>query len=252
MIEVKNLTKTYNRSFTAVNNISFSVRKGEVFGFLGPNGAGKSTTIKNIVGLLTPTSGSISVCGKDVVKNPIEAKQCIGYVADDPLIMEKITGIEYLNFISDIFEVPADKRAERVEKLSEYFKLKNALKDPVSTYSHGMKQKASLMAALVHNPPVWILDEPIVGLDPESAFILKKMMKNHAQSGNSVFFSTHVMEIAEKICDRIGIISKGQLIFVGTVAELKGKMGDQSLESIFLEVTGSETEKIDFSYLDAD
>jgi len=252
MIEVKNFSKTYNGSFKAVKNISLSVRKGEIFGFLGPNGAGKSTTIKNIVGLLTPTEGKISVCGYDVTEEPIKSKQSIGYVADEPLIMEKITGIEYLNFIADIFEVPMNKRVERVEKLSGYFKLKNALKDPVSTYSHGMRQKASLMAALIHNPPVWILDEPIVGLDPESAFILKKMMKSHAQSGNTVFFSTHVMEIAEKICDRIGIISKGELVFVGTVAELKNKMGDQSLESIFLEVTGSETEKIDFSYLDAD
>ncbi|HPE70013.1 MAG TPA: ABC transporter ATP-binding protein [Thermotogota bacterium] len=252
MIEVKNFTKEYSKNTRAVDNISFTVQTGEIFGFLGPNGAGKSTTIKNIVGLLKPTSGTIRVCGMDVQSQAIEAKKRIGYVADEPLMMEKITGVEYLRFIATLFDVPASRFVERVEKMSKSFKLENALGDPISTYSHGMRQKLSLMSALVHNPDVWILDEPIVGLDPESAFILKNMMRAHARAGHTVFFSTHVMEIAEKICDRIAIISKGTLVFTGTVQALKEKKQNRSLESLFLEVTGSELEKMDFSYLDAD
>jgi len=176
----------------------------------------------------------------------------MGYVADEPLVMEKITGVQYLNLISDVFLVPPKTRAERASKLLQNFKLSDAVKDPVSTYSHGMRQKLSLVAALMHNPDLWILDEPIVGLDPESAFILKQMMRNHVKAGNTVFFSTHVMEVAEKICDRIGIINKGKLEFVGTVDQLRKLSGRGSLEELFLEVTGSETENGDFSYLDAD
>lgn len=251
MIEINNLTKIYSGSVKAVDNISLRVEPGEIFGFLGPNGAGKSTTIKNIVGLLRPTEGNIKIAGYDVVKETENAKMSIGYVADEPLVMEKITGVEYLNFIANVFNVPPKTRAERAEKLLEHFKLTKAVKDPIATYSHGMRQKISLIAALIHNPKIWILDEPIVGLDPESAFILKEMMRIHANAGNTVFFSTHVMEVAEKVCDRIAIISKGKLQFVGTVAKLREVRGDESLEKLFLEVTGSETEKTDFSYLDA-
>ena len=251
MIEVKNLKKVYGKDTVAVDDISFAVKKGEIFGFLGPNGAGKSTTIKSIVGLIKPTSGEIKVSGYDTITNPIRAKMSLGYVADEPLIMEKLTGAEYLNFIGNIFEVPPKLKMERTEKLSEYFKISKALKDTVGSYSHGMRQKLSLTAALLHNPPVWILDEPIVGLDPESSYIIKKMMRNHADNGNAVFFSTHVMEIAQKICDRIGIISKGKLIFIGTVDELIRNRGEESLEKVFLEVTGSDTEKMDLSYLDS-
>jgi len=172
-------------------------------------------------------------------------------VADEPLVMEKITGVQYLNLICDVFKIPPSVRAERAERLLQNFKLSDAIKDPVSTYSHGMRQKLSLIAALIHNPDLWILDEPIVGLDPESAFILKQMMRNHVKAGNTVFFSTHVMEVAERICDRIGIINKGKLEFVGTVKELRDLRGQGSLEQLFLEVTGSETENGDFSYLDA-
>lgn len=252
MIEIRNLTKIYSGSVKAVDDVSLTVKEGEIFGFLGPNGAGKTTTIKMIVGLLQPTSGSIHIDDIDVLTSPVEAKMKMGYVADEPLVMEKITGVQYLNMISDVFLVPPKTRAERASKLLQNFKLSDAVKDPVSTYSHGMRQKLSLVAALIHNPDLWILDEPIVGLDPESAFILKQMMRNHVKAGNTVFFSTHVMEVAEKICDRIGIINKGKLEFVGTVDQLRKLSGRGSLEELFLEVTGSETENGDFSYLDAD
>ncbi|MGC9322707.1 MAG: ABC transporter ATP-binding protein [Kosmotogaceae bacterium] len=252
MIVIRNLTKIYSGSVKAVDDVSLTVKEGEIFGFLGPNGAGKTTTIKMIVGLLQPTSGSISIDNIDVVSQPVEAKLKMGYVADEPLVMEKITGIQYLNMISDVFQLPPKTRTERAARLLQNFKLSDAVKDPVSTYSHGMRQKLSLVAALIHNPDLWILDEPIVGLDPESAFILKQMMRNHVKAGNTVFFSTHVMEVAEKICDRIGIINKGKLEFVGTVDELRKLRGRGSLEELFLEVTGSETENGDFSYLDAD
>ncbi|MDD3681895.1 ABC transporter ATP-binding protein [Mesotoga sp.] len=252
MIEIRNLTKIYSGSVKAVDDVSLTVKEGEIFGFLGPNGAGKTTTIKMIVGLLQPTSGSIHIDNIDVLTSPVEAKMKMGYVADEPLVMEKITGIQYLNMISDVFLVPPKTRAERASKLLQNFKLSDAIKDPVSTYSHGMRQKLSLVAALIHNPDLWILDEPIVGLDPESAFILKQMMRNHVKAGNTVFFSTHVMEVAERICDRIAIINKGKLEFVGTVEELRKLRGKGSLEELFLEVTGSETENGDFSYLDAD
>lgn len=252
MIEIEKLTKVYSKSVKAVDSLSLSVKRGEVFGFLGPNGAGKSTTIKLCVGLLKPTSGSVKIDGIDTVASPVQAKLKLAYVADEPLVMEKITGVQYLNLISDVFRVPPEVRVERAEKLLRNFKLTDAIKDPVSTYSHGMRQKLSLIAALIHSPELWILDEPIVGLDPESAFILKKMMRNHAKAGNTVFFSTHVMEVAERICDRIGIINRGKLEFLGTVEELRELRGQGSLERLFLEVTGSETENSDYSYLDAD
>lgn len=251
MIEIRQLTKIYSGSVKAVDGVSMTVKRGEIFGFLGPNGAGKTTTIKMIVGLLKPTEGQIMIEDIDVISSPVEAKLKMGYVADEPLVMEKITGIQYLNLICDVFKIPPSVRAERAERLVQNFKLSDAIKDPVSTYSHGMRQKLSLIAALIHNPDLWILDEPIVGLDPESAFILKQMMRNHVKAGNTVFFSTHVMEVAERICDRIGIINKGKLEFVGTVKELRDLRGQGSLEQLFLEVTGSETENGDFSYLDA-
>ncbi|AKI97544.1 ABC transporter ATP-binding protein [Kosmotoga pacifica] len=250
MIKLNKVTKVYAGEVKAVNHLSLEVKAGEIFGFLGPNGAGKTTTIKMITGVIKPTEGKVEVCGIDIQKEPVKAKRLIGYVADEPIVMEKLKGIEYLNFILNVFQVPKDVRAERIEGLLKAFKLSHAIMDPVNTYSHGMKQKLSLIAALSHNPKVWVLDEPIVGLDPESAFILKKMMRNHADSGNIVFFSTHIMEIAEKICDRIGIIHKGQLRFVGTVEEFKKLQGEGTLEELFLEVTRSGTEKIDFSYLD--
>ncbi len=251
MIEIRQLTKIYSGSVKAVDRVNMTVKRGEFFGFLGPNVAGKTTTIKIIVGLLKPTEGQIMIEDIDVISSPVEAKLKMGYVADEPLVMEKITGVQYLNLICDVFKIPPSVRIERAERLLQNFKLSDAVKDPVSTYSHGMRQKLSLIAALIHNPDLWILDEPIVGLDPESAFLLKQMMRNHVKAGNTVFFSTHVMEVAERICDRIGIINKGKLEFVGTVKELRDLRGQGSLEQLFLEVTGSETENGDFSYLDA-
>lgn len=247
MIELLNVTKVYGKSTVAVDDLTLRLEKGEIFGFLGPNGAGKTTTIKMIVGLLKPTKGTVKVNDVDVVKEPERAKRMIGYVPDEPILMEKLKGIDYLKFIADVFEVPYETRIKKIKILLEQFKLTDSIEDPISTYSHGMKQKLSLVAALLHDPEIWILDEPIVGLDPESAYILKILMRKHADSGNVVFFSTHVMEIAEKICDRIGIINKGKLEYVGTIEELKKLRGSGSegLERIFLEVTGNKLPQID-------
>mgnify|MGYP001171172591 FL=1 len=252
MITVKNFSKSYSEGQFAVKNITLEVKDGEVFGFLGPNGAGKSTTIKSIVGLLHPTSGTIQVNGYDICRESVKAKYEIGYVPDEATLMEKLKGVEYLNFIADMYKVDNQLRRERITKLTEAFKLTTALSKTIDTYSHGMRQKLSLVAALLHNPGVWILDEPIVGLDPESAYRLKKMMKAHSKSGKTVFFSTHVMEIVEKICDRVAIISKGELLFLGTVEELKKNRGNSTIEEVFLEVTKSEAQQDDFSYLDSD
>lgn len=251
MIQLESITKVYSGSVKAVNNVNMQVKKGEIFGFLGPNGAGKTTTIKMIVGLLQPTSGSIKLFGENMSPENTGLKKKIGYVADEPLIMEKLTGAEYVKFICEVFDVPVSERVKRIEQLLRSFKLESAIKDPVSTYSHGMRQKLSLISALVHDPDLWILDEPIVGLDPKSAFILKQMMRSHADAGNTVFFSTHIMEIAERVCDRLGIIGDGEIKFVGTVDELRGLRGEGSLEQLFLEVTASEDEESDFSYLGA-
>src|SRR6056297_1781183 len=201
MISIHDFSKSYSKGTFAVKKINLEIKDGEVFGFLGPNGAGKSTTIKSIVGLLNPSNGRILVNGYDITKESVKAKYQMGYVPDEAVLMAKIKGIEYLNFIADMYQVSSQLRRERIDKLSKAFKLTTALAKTIDSYSHGMRQKLSLIAALLHNPGVWILDEPIVGLDPESAFILKKMMKAHSQKGKSVFFSTHVMEIVEKICD---------------------------------------------------
>src|SRR6056297_2081301 len=252
MISIHDFSKSYSKEMFAMKKINLNIKDGEVFGFLGPNGAGKSTTIKSIVGLLNPTKGTIRVNGFDITKQSVQAKSQIGYVPDEAVLMGKLKGIEYLNFIADMYQVDNQLRRERIARLSEAFKLTSALTQTIDTYSPGMRQKISLMAALLHNPPVWILDEPIVGLDPESAFRLKKMMKSHSEKGKTVFFSTHVMEIVEKICDRVAIISKGELLFAGTVEELKKNRGDSTMEEVFLEVTKSEAEEDDFSYLDSD
>lgn len=237
MIVLENVTKIYSGTTRAVENLTLTVEDGEIFGFLGPNGAGKTTTIKMIVGLLKPTEGMIKINDVDINLYPEKAKKMIGYVADEPLVMEKLRGIDYLKFIADVFEVPYELRTKRINELLESFKMAGSIADPISTYSHGMKQKLTLIAALLHDPDVWILDEPIIGLDPESAYILKKLMRKHADNGRTVFFSTHVMEIAEKLCDRIGIINKGKLLYVGTLDELKKLKGSESLEELFLELT---------------
>lgn len=238
MIDIRNISKSYNRgSVKAVDNLNLKVEKGEIFGFLGPNGAGKTTTIKMIIGLLNPDSGSILIDGTDIGTHPVEAKRKLGYVPDNPNLYERLTGAEYLNFMADVYQVPADLRRERIQNYIGLFDLKDAVSDLIKSYSHGMKQKIALTGALLHNPAVWILDEPMVGLDPKSAHLLKNQMREHCDNGNTVFFSTHILEVAEKLCDRIGIIHKGKLIAIGTVDELRHGDNKDSLENIFLELT---------------
>lgn len=238
MIEIRNLSKSYNKgAVKAVDSLELKVNKGEIFGFLGPNGAGKTTTIKMIVGLLNPDSGSILIDGTDMAKDPIAAKRKLGYVPDSPNLYDRLSGMEYLNFMADVYQVPADKRKERIEYYLEMFDLKDAAGDLIKSYSHGMKQKTALTGALIHDPSLWILDEPMVGLDPKSAHLLKNQMREHCSKGNTVFFSTHVLEVAEKLCDRVAIIHKGRLIAIGTVDELRHGDNRDSLENIFLELT---------------
>lgn len=238
MVEIKNLSKSYNKgSVKAVDNLNLHVKPGEIFGFLGPNGAGKTTTIKMMVGLLTPDNGTINIKGCDNAKNSMEAKQNVGYVPDNPEVYERLTGMEYLNFMADVYRVPIEEKQDRMGYLLNMLSLTDAVGDLIKSYSHGMKQKIVLTGALLHNPALWILDEPMVGLDPKSSHLLKEFMRQHCDKGNTVFFSTHILEVAEKLCDRIGIINKGKLIAIGTMDELRH--GDQagSLENIFLELT---------------
>ena len=239
MLSVKNVKKSFNGGKTfAVDDISFDVHSSEIFGFLGPNGAGKTTTIKMITGLLQLDSGSIEINGVDIKKNPIEAKRQFGFVPDSPEVFDKLKGIEYLNFIGDVYGVELKDRKERIEKYTALFELKDALNDPMMSYSHGMKQKIVLIGALLHEPEIFILDEPMIGLDPKSSFHLKEIMNEHCQKGKSVFFSTHVLEVAEKICHRVAIINKGKIIAQGTIEELKQMTkNNESLENIFLELT---------------
>ncbi|HKL59739.1 MAG TPA: ABC transporter ATP-binding protein [Sphaerochaeta sp.] len=240
MIEFKQISKRYdNKKRKAVDSLSLTIEGGQIFGFLGPNGAGKSTTIKMLVGLLAPDSGSIFVDGKEVGKDSLAIKSLIGYVSDEPLFYEKMTGIRHLNFIADIFELSLEIRKERIEELASLFEMQGSLNDEISSYSHGMKQKLGIIAALMHESRLLILDEPMVGLDPKAAYLLKKTMRSYADKGNTVFFSTHGMEVAQEVCDRIGIIGKGSLLFEGTfkaLAEKRGN-GNESLEQLFLELT---------------
>lgn len=241
MIQFQNVAKSYSKAGKAVDQLNLQVDNGEIFGFLGPNGAGKTTTIKMITGVLSPDSGNILVNGIDVAGEPLKCKKQIGYVPDSPDSFLRLKGIEYLNFMADIYEVPSEGRADTISGLSREFEMEKALGDRIQSYSHGMRQKIMIMGALLHNPPVWVLDEPMTGLDPKSSFTLKKMMRQHADSGKTVFFSTHVLEVAEKLCDRVAIINKGQLMFCGTMEQLKDTFKeDGSLEKIFLEITEHE------------
>ncbi|AZJ21383.1 ABC transporter ATP-binding protein [Bacillus wiedmannii] len=241
MIEITNVSKSYNGSTYAVKDLSLSVPSGEIFGFLGPNGAGKSTTIKMITGIHGVDKGTITINGIDIMKNPMEAKKTFGYVPDSPDMFLRLKGIEYLNFMADMYEVPKEVRQERIESLAKKFDLYNALSDQIQSYSHGMRQKIVIIGVLVHEPDVWILDEPLTGLDPKSAYILKEMMREHADKGKIVFFSTHVLEVAEKICDRVAIINKGNLQFKGNLDEMRDHFkSNESLEKMFLEMTGNE------------
>ena len=239
MIELHNVSKSYNRGqIKAVDGLTLTVHPGEIFGFLGPNGAGKTTTIKMIVGLLQPDEGRITVVGYDISTHPLEAKQRTSYVPDYPLIYERLTGLEYLNFIGDVYGVAQKERLERIQRWLEIFDLSSVITNPIQSYSHGMKQKIVLTAALLPAPGVLILDEPLVGLDPKSAYQLKDLFREHCEQGKTLLFSTHIMEVAEKLCDRIGIIHKGRLVACGTMDELKSlDKAEHSLERIFLELT---------------
>lgn len=237
MIELINVSKQYAKSGTyAVKDVNLTIPSGEIFGFLGPNGAGKTTTINMIVGLLEQTEGKILVNGMDTLEQAVEIKKQLAYVPDNPVLYEKLKGIEYLNFVADIYEMPKEERAQRITKLTTTFGLDGVLQDMIGTYSHGMQQKLALIAALMHEPEVFILDEPMVGLDPKSSHQLKEIMREHCDAGKTVFFSTHVLDVAEKLCDRIAIINKGKIVDVGTMDELRENTTG-SLEDIFLELT---------------
>jgi ABC-2 type transport system ATP-binding protein len=243
MIEIVNLVKRYGDKM-AVDNVSLEVHGGEVFGFLGPNGAGKTTTIKVIVGLLQPTSGTVKVAGYDVQTQPLPAKAASGYVPDTPNLYAKLTGHELLRFVGDLYDLDRRQAAQRAEELLHMFDLGTVADDTVDSYSHGMQQKASLASALMHDPKVLVLDEPTVGLDPKSARLIKDILRQMAERGAAVFLSTHILEIAERMCDRIGIINNGKLVAVGTMEQLRslGKAGEVSLEDIFLGLTGGAEE----------
>ncbi len=244
LLKIERVSKTYNKnSVKAVDELTLSLRAGEIFGFLGPNGAGKSTTIKMLSGILNYEEGSIEICGYDLKKNPIEAKKSIGYVSDNDVIYDKLTGREYIDFLADIYGVDKKTREERSKKMLEIFNLTDAFDSPIKSYSHGMKQKISIIGALIHNPKLWVLDEPMTGLDPQSAYELKELMRSHCQQGNTVFFSTHVLDVAEKLCDRVGIIVKGKLVLLGSMDEIKEKAKDESLEEIFLSVAAKKDEQ---------
>jgi ABC-2 type transport system ATP-binding protein len=239
MIEICGVSKSYNRgTVKAVDEVSLNVRSGEIFGFLGPNGAGKTTLIKMITGILNVDEGSIKINGQDIFKEPLKAKMQFGFVPDDPNIFSRLTGIEYLNFMADIYGVSSEIRLQRMQELLTRFEMSSAVGDLIQSYSHGMKQKIVIIGALLHDPPVWILDEPLTGLDPRSSFDLKKMMREHAGSGKTVFFSTHVLDVAEKVCGRLAIINKGKVVFCGSMEEIREHAQEnQSLEKLFLELT---------------
>jgi ABC-2 type transport system ATP-binding protein len=240
MVTLRGLSKTYaGGRVKAVDGLSLEVRDGEIFGFIGPNGAGKTTTIKMLAGVLRPSAGEVIVNGVDMLARPVEAKRMIGYVPDTHEAFDKLTGREYLNFIADVYGVSAEQRREVIDKYLALFEIAGAAGDMVKSYSHGMKQKLMLTGALIHRPPLWLLDEPMVGLDPKSALTLKDAMREHCAQGHSVFFSTHILEVAERLCHRIGIIYGGKLIAAGTLEELRaGASSSATLEQVFFSLTG--------------
>lgn len=234
MLNIQHLTKTYGDK-KAVDDLSLHIAPGEIYGFIGHNGAGKTTTLKASVGILRFDSGEISVGGISVKDNPVACKKQMAYIPDNPDIYEYMSGIKYLNFIADIFEVGSDLRQERIKKYADMFEITADLAQPVSAYSHGMKQKLAIISAWIHDPKLIIMDEPFVGLDPKAAHLLKGMMREKCEEGGAIFFSTHVLEVAEKLCDKVAIIKNGVLIRSGTMDEIKG---DTSLEDVFLELEG--------------
>lgn len=234
MLRIENLTKKYGEK-RAVDNLSLHIAPGEIYGFIGHNGAGKTTTLKAVVGILQFDKGEVFIKGESIRKNPLACKQKIAYIPDNPDLYEFMTGIKFVNFIADIFGVTEEKRQERIRKYADLFEMTENLAQPIASYSHGMKQKLAIISAWIHEPKLIIMDEPFVGLDPKAAHILKQMMREICDEGGAIFFSTHVLEVAEKLCDKVAIIRNGQLIQSGTMQEVKG---DDSLEEVFLELEG--------------
>jgi ABC-2 type transport system ATP-binding protein len=232
MLRIEYLTKIYGEK-KAVDDLSLHILPGEIFGFIGHNGAGKSTTIKSTVGILKFDEGTITICGKNIKDYPVACKKDLAYIPDNPDLYEFMSGIKYLNFIADIFAIPADVRQEKIRKYADLFELTQDLGQPVSAYSHGMKQKLAVISAWLHDPKLIVMDEPFVGLDPKASHLLKEMMREHCNKGGAIFFSTHVLEVAEKLCDKVAIIKQGKLVKEGTMEEVKG---DDSLEEVFLEL----------------
>ena len=232
MLNIEHLTKTYGEK-KAVDDLSLHIRPGEIFGFIGHNGAGKSTTLKSVVGILQFDAGKITIDGKDILAEPVECKKTLAYIPDNPDLYEFMSGIKYLNFIADIFGIPAAERQEKIRKYADLFELTGDLAQPISAYSHGMKQKLAVISAWLHDPKLIVMDEPFVGLDPKASHLLKEMMREHCDKGGAIFFSTHVLEVAEKLCDKVAIIREGRLVTSGTMDEVKG---DASLEDVFLEL----------------
>ena len=234
MLEIINYSKKYENGKLAVDNISLTVEKGDLFAFIGHNGAGKSTTIKSVVGILPYEKGEIKINGISVKDNPVECKKMIAYIPDNPDLYESLTGIDYLNFISDVFEVSIDKRKNIIEKYATLFGIKDSLNNYIGSYSHGMKQKLAIISALVHEPKLLILDEPFVGLDPIASHAVKEVMREFCSNGGAIFFSTHVLEVAEKLCNKIAIIKEGKLVVTGNMDEITK---NSSLEDVFLELS---------------
>ena len=235
MLRIENLTKTYGDK-RAVDNLSLHIAGGEIYGFIGHNGAGKTTTLKACMGLLSFDGGEIFVDGKSVRELPLECKQVMAYIPDNPDLYPFLSGIKYLNFVADVYGVSAEERSERIHTLAELFGLTDDLAQPISAYSHGMKQKLAIISAWIHEPRLILMDEPFVGLDPKASHILKQLMHEHCEKGGSIFFSTHVLDVAEKLCDKVAIIKDGRLIVTGTMEDVKG---DASLEDVFLELEGT-------------
>lgn len=241
MIEIKNVSKTYlGKQVKALDSVSFSVQSGEVLGLVGPNGAGKSTLIKMLVGMLKVDEGDIQICGNSIKSDPLGAKQNIGFVSDNHSVYDKLSGLEFLHFVANAYGVqPAEAKSE-IERLVKIFELENAINDSITSYSHGMKQKLCIIASLIHSPKVWVLDEPLTGLDPKGTFNLKQIIKAEKEKGTTVLFSSHMLDMVEKLCDRVAIINKGKLVACGTVEEIR-KQSSADLESVFLAITSSES-----------
>ena len=232
MLNIEHLTKTFGEK-KAVDDLSLHILPGEIFGFIGHNGAGKSTTLRCAVGILQFDEGSVSIDGTSLLEDPVKCKRELAYIPDNPDLYDFMSGIKYLNFIGDVFAIPAEVRQERIRKYAGIFELTGDLAQPISAYSHGMKQKLAVIAAWMHSPRLIVMDEPFVGLDPKASHLLKEMMREHCDNGGAIFFSTHVLEVAEKLCDKVAIIKQGKLVKVGTMDEVKG---DDSLEEVFLEL----------------